>query len=266
MVDDAVTDVGTPTVDLPAIRANLKQLGHDIDEESILSMLQDLDINHLLGSVPRTAAAITSDSAPGNANPASSITAVDTPTHNYERSRHRSQPPTAMLTKEKTSYRAQHQSRAPSVVTRISTRIHSMTLTAALSPRSQDLETLDDHPSALSDFRSVIKSSESSESVQSDLTDAAEWEHTHAASDKESDRSSNRHGSASIRNHALCRVPQAHYASISDYSTREASDEEEDEESDGFYLSTRSAKLVCHNYFQHKTVLYKESQFLTECY
>lgn len=249
MVDDAVTDVGTPTIDLPAIRANLKQLGHDIDEESILSMLQDLDINHLLGSAHRTTAAITSDSAPGNANPAS-ITVVDTPKHNYERSRHRSQPSTAMLTKENTSYRAQHQSRAPSVVTRISTRIHSVTLTAALSPRSQDLETLDDHPSALSDSRSGIQSSESSESVQSDFTDAAEWEHTHAASDKESDRSSDRHRSASIRKHALCRVPQAHYASSSDYSNRDASDEEEDEENDGFYLSTRSAKLVCHNYVQ----------------
>lgn len=247
MVDDAVTDVGTSTIDLPAIRANLKQLGHDIDEESILSMLQDLDINHLLGCVPRLVAATTSDSAPGNVNHAG-VTEVDTPKHSYERARRRSELPTvqAKLTKDKPSYRSKHQSKAPSAVTRISTRIHSVTLTAALSPRSQDLESLDDQPSDLSDSQIGLRSRESSESAESDITDAAEWEYIRTPSDKKSDSSTHRHRSISLRKRAFSRVPEAQYASLSDYNNRNASYEEEDEENDGFYLSTRSAKLVRH--------------------
>ena len=39
-------------IDLPAIRANLKQLGHDVKEEEIVSMLQDIDINRMLAHLP----------------------------------------------------------------------------------------------------------------------------------------------------------------------------------------------------------------------
>lgn len=265
-MDAAPRDDG---IDLPAIRANLKQLGHDVNEESIIGMLHDIDISRLLAKLPRASADPACANTAGTESPAGCF-AVDTPKQAADQCRRRSREGTGSLTMP--SEAVSHdtlRSRSSAGSASLSARLR-----AALARPSSGMPSESGYPGIRrqeahnSTHYAQPPSMRRSESLHSGAAcrESAARQSQHSGTDTEcaSHSDDGNYRSDCSQGYGCGRETFNESSIVGDGN--DASDEDE---GDGFYMSARTASMVCLIYIvanaSSTVILYARQLYARQC-